>query len=380
MFEQQLRIAIWLIVSVAPWTAAVAIVYFLVSLPMRRYERARFFLDLLELGLKEGRAPEPAIVAISRSRDMSMGARFHLLAAYLETGLRLGQALAKVPRLLPPQINRMIEAGEEIGDIRKVIPACRQLVNDGLSQTRGAMNYLVILLLVLTPIAPAIFQLLSRVVFPRFLQILEDMEVPPPWFTVFVIDRVNLLGWVMCGAALAVYAAALIYVGGPRLAKWLQLRTLPISDWLVFQFPWRRKRMQRDFAGMLGSLLDANIPEPRAVKLAAASAANAVFARYAERALVDLQAGRKLVEALHQFDDTGEFRWRLTNAAYSPNGFRAALMGWIETLDASAFQQQQAAAHMITTGLVVLNGTLVGMLVVATFQAIIAIMNTAVLW
>ncbi|HKS38145.1 MAG TPA: type II secretion system F family protein [Verrucomicrobiae bacterium] len=380
MITPVLQLLFWFALWLAPLAIAIAAIYFLVSLPLRRQERARFFLDLLELGLKEGRTPEQTIVAVSRSDDPSMGARFHLLAAHLESGLPLGQAVEKVPRLLPPQINAMLKTGEEIGDVFKVLPACRQLLNDGSSETRGAMNYLVVVFLVLTPVAPAIFQVLATFVFPKFLVILHEMEVTPPAFTAYVISRASVFASVMSAAAFLVYLAGIIYLGGPRLTGWIQSHLLPICDRLAFHLPWRRKRMQRDFAAMLGILLDANVPEERAVTMAAASAANSIFKRRADRAVADLRAGMKLPEAMRRLDDTDEFLWRLTNASHSPNGFRAALNGWLEALDAKAFQQQQAAAHVITTALVVINGALVGVLVVGTFQALIAIVNAGVLW
>ena len=45
----------------------------------------------------------------------------------------------------------MLNAGQKIGDLRKVLPACRQLLKDAVSQTRGAISYLVILTFVITP-------------------------------------------------------------------------------------------------------------------------------------------------------------------------------------------------------------------------------------
>jgi type II secretory pathway component PulF len=274
----------------------------------------------------------------------------------------------------------MLKAGEEIGDPLKVLPACRQLLHDGFSQTRGAMNYLVLVFLTLTPVAPAVFHVLSTFIFPKFLMILREMDVPPPAFTAYILPRAGSLASVMSAAALLVYLAGLVYLGGPRLTGWLQTGIFPLCDWLAYRLPWRRKRMQRDFAAMLGVLLDANVPEERAVTLAATSAANSVFQRRAGQVVADLRAGRKLPEGMGRLDDSGEFRWRLTNASQSPNGFRAALNGWLEALEAKAFQQQQAAAHLITTGLVVFIGALVGLLAVGTFQAIIAIVNTAALW
>ena len=53
-----LWLLIWLILWLAPLALLSWIACYLVSLPLRRQERARFFLDLLEHGLKEGRTPE----------------------------------------------------------------------------------------------------------------------------------------------------------------------------------------------------------------------------------------------------------------------------------------------------------------------------------
>src|SRR5215475_11096348 len=86
--------------------------YFLLTLPMRRKERARLFLDLLELGLKDGHSPETTITSIANCRERSLSVGFHQLAAYIQQGERFTQALEKVPRLLPPQICSMLKTGE----------------------------------------------------------------------------------------------------------------------------------------------------------------------------------------------------------------------------------------------------------------------------
>lgn len=88
---------LYVALGLAPLAGFIYLLYFLLTLPLRRNERARLFLDLLELGLKEGRTPEAAVVEAASSRDRALGARFHLLAAFLERGLRLGQALDQAP-------------------------------------------------------------------------------------------------------------------------------------------------------------------------------------------------------------------------------------------------------------------------------------------
>ena len=84
---------------------------------MRRNERARMVLDGMELGLAQGRTPEGALISIAESRDSCFGVRFYLLAEHLRAGKRLTEALAAVPRLLPPQVVAMLRAGERLGDV-----------------------------------------------------------------------------------------------------------------------------------------------------------------------------------------------------------------------------------------------------------------------
>jgi hypothetical protein len=88
--------------------------------------------------------------------------------------------------------------------------------------------------------------------------------------------------------------------------------------------------------------------------------------------LEDLAAGRRLQAALQRFDNAGEFSWRLANAAAQHGGFLPALSGWMEALDAKAFQQEQTASQLITTGLVLCNGLVAGLIAVGVFTLLIS--------
>jgi type II secretory pathway component PulF len=141
----------------------------------------------------------------------------------------------------------------------------------------------------------------------------------------------------------------------------------PVRDRILYMLPWRRRRLQRDFCATLSLLLDAETPEPAAITLAAEATANHVFVSRARRALEDLSAGKRLQTALKRFDSTGEFSWRLANAAAQQGGFQSALAGWMEALDAKAFQQEQTASQLITTGLVLCNGLVTGLIATGVF-------------
>ena len=341
---------------------------------MRRAERARLFLDLVETALKSGRPVEESLISVSQSRDLSMGVRFHLLAAWMEQNMRIGDALAKVPQFLLPQITAMLTAGQKIGDLRKVLPACRQLLKDAVSQTRGAISYLVILTFVITPAGIWIFCILQTVIIPKFLEISESVggnPAPVAFLHQHQLAVVLVQGFLL----LALWLAATIYVGGPRVVSWF-----PVLERVHYRLPWRRKRMQRDFSTMLAILLDSGVPEPEAVTLAAGCANNGVFRRRAARAVDALKQGMKLTQAVQAMDDSGEFGWRLANALHGRGGFLPALAGWHESLDAKAFQQEQAAAHGVTTALVLWSGLFVGAVVISVFMFLISIIDAGVLW
>ncbi len=360
-----------------------AIHYFL-TLPMRRTERGLFFMDIVETGLKQGKRIEETIVSASASGDYALGARFHLLAAWLERGLSLSDALAHVPRLLPAQIVGMLRAGQRIGDVGKVLPACRQLFQDALSQTRGAMNYMIVLAFALTPVNVAISIVLAIYIMPRLNEVYENVlsstggTLPVLWEFVRENFRI-LIAAQSCLFGLLVLAA-FIYIAGPYVVSVLRAVFGPLPDMIAWAVPWKRKRMQRTFSAMLSVLLDAGVPEAEAIELAADCTANAVVRQRALKAKEAIQRGVKLTEAVQALDDTGEFRWRLANAVHGRGGFLQALAGWHEALEAKAFQLEQTFAHIVTTALVLANGLMVSIVVGAVFSGLIAITSVALQW
>lgn len=351
------------------------LLHFLLSLPMRRAERARAILDLIETALQRGEPVEQTLIAIAHSRDPSLGVRFHLFVAWLEKGLRLDEAFAKVPRLLPPQVIAMLKAGARVGDLQKILPACRQLLNDSVSETRSALNYLVIITFVVSPATITVFMLMAVVVFPKFNEVGYGLGVGHSDSIHWLMANRSLLVGTQVVLQLIMWFGALCYVAGPRFRNFL-----PGYDFVSWHLPWRRKRMQRDFSILLATLLDAQMSEPEAVMLAASCTANRIFAERATRVVAALKQGQSLTRAMESLDDGGEFRWRLTNAVHSKNGFLTALAGWHDALNAKAFQQQQACAHIISTAFVLLNGVFVAVVVISVFTFLISIINTGCLW
>ena len=379
-FAVLLAVLGYFVFGLIPFGALLYSVYFLITVPMRRNERARLFLDLLELGLKDGHSPEASIMRASSSHDRAPGARFHLLAAYLEQGIRFNDALTKVPRLLPPRIVAMLKVGDRLGDISKVLPACRESLKDGISHVRSAHNYLIILALVITPISAAIPLILRLKVLPSFRMVFDTMMEEHgrafPFPSQFILSESNFLFVLQVTVMLLLWMLMAFYIGGPYLERPLHR----IFKGSAFYWPWTRKRLYRDFSALLAILLDAGLPEPDAIKLAGESTASAFMNARAARAGALLAQGAKLPEAVQAMGESLELRWRLANAFRRGKGFLVALSGWHEALEAKAFQLEQSAAQVSTTALVILNGVMIGLIVIGVFSVIIALINEGVLW
>ena len=353
------------------------LIHFLLSLPMHRRDRALFFLDLLETVLQRGQPVEQAILAAAENRDRAIGVHFYMVAAHIENGDRLGEALEKVPGFLPPQITAILQTGEKLGDLKKVLPACREVLRVAPDTVRCTAHYMVAILLIFAPIACWLITLLSVFVVPKFKEVFAGMNMhlwPFAAFVLYLNDSHILIGFEML-VFLALMSLALVYIGGPGFVRWFQFRSVPVVDWITWRIPWKQKKLQRTFSAMLAVLLDGGVPEAVAVRLAGDSTANEICRHRARRVVAALEKGVKLDEAVRAFDDTGEFHWRLTNAVHAHGGFLNALRGWHEALDAKAFQQEETATHAITSGLVILNGLVVALIAIGMFGILIAILK-----
>lgn len=372
----------WLLVWFTPLCGLSCAACYLVSLPLRRRERARFFLDLIETGIRSGHSAERTIVSVADSRDESVGVRFHLLAAYLRSGLRLGDALDQVPRLLPPQISSTLRTGEKVGDIPRFVPACRVALGDAASISQKPGAQLMTLLFALLPVAPLLYLFVVDAVMPRFAFIIDEFEEPLaapvtlPWMGIG-----KTLAWVQIAVAVVFFAAAFFRFGGPRLKSWMTGGWSPgWVDWVIHQIPWRRKQMLRDFTSVLASLLDHGVDEGRAVRLAAESTANLEVIRRMETVVRSLESGRPLPEALHEMDGKDELQWRFRNAARSNLSFYDTLRGWMDSLEGRAQRQEQIVSQGVTALVVLINGLLVGLLVFTVFDFLTRVIQLGVLW
>src|ERR1039458_10023180 len=193
-----------------PGGAFSVLIHFLLSLPMQRRDRALFFLDLTETVLQRGQPVEQAILAAAENHDRAIGVGFYMVAAHIEGGARLGEALEKVPRFLPPQITAILRAGEKLGDLKKVLPACREVLRVAPDTVRSTMHYMMAILLLFAPIAVWLIILLTVFIIPQFKALAAGMNFQVWPFTQFVFEHTSwLVEFEMAIFALLVFVAVI---------------------------------------------------------------------------------------------------------------------------------------------------------------------------
>jgi type II secretory pathway component PulF len=360
----------WLCLWALP-TLAIAIgAAWLVNLPAARLDRARFFLDALSLGLGVGHSPERAITEISNTRDVSLGARFHMLAAWIRRGLRLPDALDRMPGFLPAPMVGILRAGAEAGNLPGAIAVARRATTLPDAQLRAGLSCQIVILFILNPVILATLPFYITKVFPILGDILSGYGAKAPWGFAIVGNHATAIFIFQALSIASLYAAAVFYIGGNRFTRWLEAGIFPISAWLALRIPWKRKRLYRDFSTSLAMLLDAGLPEERALQMAADATANELFQQRASEAIAELKTGAAFTSALQTLDPPKEFAWRLTNALQRKGRFADAIEGWLVTLEAEATAQEQSAADILTTLLVIANGIIIAFVIGTVMEAV----------
>ena len=347
--------------------------YFILSLPYRRRDRAGIFLDLLELSVDRGNPLEQAFLSAAETHDAAMGASFYFFAAHIEMGESFQNALKKVPGFLPPQVSAILQTGVKLGDLKKVLPAAREYLRAGTDTKCTNLAYLFSIMIVFAPVCIWIVTVTSIYVIPKLSEIQAGYGFRNWPFSQFIfsLNRYFILGGIELMLFLFLAAMAAFFIGGPQLVRVFQFRKVPLVDWITWKVPWKRKKLLRTYSAMLAVLLDGGAPEVEAVILAGHATANEICRRRSQRVAAQLEGGVKLEEAIRVFDNTGEFHWRLSNAGHAHRGFMIALNGWHEALDAKALQQEETAVHAFLSGLVLLNGLVVGLVAIGTFGMLV---------
>ena len=295
--------------------------------------------------------------------------------------MRLSQALEVVPRVLPPQVCAMLSTGDRIGDIRKVLPACRLLLRDSVSHVRSALNYLILLAFAISPAMVVVPVVLEDKVLPKLKAVFAGMlEGQPARVHPIGLRGKHFVMVIQLCIVGFVWLATLAYcrrATAPRLGP-----SPPAGLHRTGSSPGCRGGANASSAISRPCSPCSWTPKCPKPKPSPGGPIHCQPRHYRPRAESLRPAARRsqAPEALRALDSSQELQWRLSNALRRGAGFVRALTGWHEALDAKAFQLEQAAAQITTTVLVLINGVIVASILIAVFLILISIINRTSVW
>ena len=233
------------------------------------------------------------------------------IADATDNGSPLSDALDKHGRVFPKAYRALVRAGERAGNLATVSERLKEMARLRRQTASRAAAY-VMYPLVLAGAVGFVIWFVAVVVFPSFAHMLRDMGVEKPGALAFIEGAMELAEryWYLF---LLVPAAAFLTWRGIALARVRSFAPSGIGWHLPLLKRYERRRAVSQYALVAGRLMEAGLPEPEALEIAAASSGNACMDRIALAASERAKEGAKLSEALRAADPRGElpseFAW-----------------------------------------------------------------------
>lgn len=141
----------------------------------------------------------------------------------VESGIPLYEAMGQFPQIFPQQMIRLTQAGEESGTLPDTFRELQHYL-EWLERMKGDVRQATIYPAIILVAVSALLILLFTFVVPRFIPVLNGLNVPLPALTVFVFSLSEAMAsmWWVWG---------LLFLGLP-LGIWFARRELPsLSQW-----------------------------------------------------------------------------------------------------------------------------------------------------
>jgi type II secretory pathway component PulF len=213
----------------------------------------------------------------------------------LHNGQKLSVELAKRPTLFPSLCIELVKAGEESGQLEKMLEACRQYL-DGMHQTEQAIK--------VATIYPRVVAVLGIIMAVGLSVLVRWVQAHVPYS-----EEANKVAVEPALRTFASVAKDLGLLVGVAIGAFLAWRILSLAapfrwafDTLKMNLPWvaavTARLVYSRFGKTLATCYSAGLPMTRSVELASDACGNVAVGGSLKRAVPALQSGAKLSEAL----------------------------------------------------------------------------------
>ena len=339
------------------------------SVPRR--DIMRFTQDLATLlgaGLPVDRALK--VIVDSTDNDRFKGI-IRELAADVEGGLQLSDALARHPKIFSRLYGNMVRAGETGGALEPVLTrmgAYLEETNDLVDYIRSALIYPAFLVTV----GGLSIAILLTYVIPRFSVIFADFEQALPLVTRILLGLSDMLRHyavlILIGVLVAGIAAWRFLSTPAGRQRWdrLQLR-LPVWRQVVQTVETAR------FARTLGTLIKSGVPIIEALGLTREVSGNTILGATLENLQTRVKNGERLAPCLSENGFFPELAVQMVTVGEETGKLDEMLLRVADSYDKTVRSMTKRLISLLEPALILIMGLVVGFVVIAMLMAIFSI-------
>jgi len=245
----------------------------------------------------------------------------------VQKGSTLAEAMKEHPKVYPPILINMIEAGEASGSLEVALERMGTQFEKN-AKLKGLVKKAMVYPIMILIVAFAVVIAMSILVVPKFAEMFEDMGTEMPAITAAIMSFSDFImsKWYLVIIVVAVVAAAIYYFAKSNMGKEFFGRIslkLPIFGKLIV------KSTSASFARTMSTLISAGVPLSEALEITSRSMGNVLFKRALQDAKQKVEQGSNLSQPLescglfpamisqmiHIGEETGNIDGMLTKAA-----------------------------------------------------------------
>lgn len=322
-------------------------------------------------------AGQPVDRALSTLSSLTKGPQTQLIVRIrtaVKSGKPLSTALAEEDGQFSPLYLAMVRAGEAGGELADTLASLASYLERA-QNLRGTIgNALIYPAFLLVGVVGSIAMLLAYVV-PEFVPIFNEMNVPVPWITRFVLALGAALqnGWwimLLAGAAIALFIRQQRAAPLKRLAWDRRLLTIRIVGALIQQLESAR------LARTLGTLLRNGVPLLQALAIARHTCANHAVAAAVDNAAERVKSGGSLAKTLGESQVLPTLAVQMIQVGEETATLDAMLLKSADFFDTESKRSIERLLAALTPTLTVVMSVLVGGIMMAIMLPLMDMTNS----
>lgn len=339
-------------------------------------EDVLFFTSKLALLLRSGL---PLVKAMSILKTMVLNVEMsnvrEALLDRIKSGAPLSEALQHHPRLFSPLYINMVRAGEQGGNLDKVLGELTEHLERAKALRSSVISALIYPSILSVVAFLSVFLLLGFVV-PRFEVLFSNMGQALPLPTQIVVKMGHITskyGWVFIGGII------LLVIAWRRALKRVEFRSW--KDGVVLRLPLigalSLKYETTIFSRTLGTLLESGVPIIKAVPIAVDTLGNLRIQAAMSRVQESIKQGERLSDTLEKTGMFTEMGVQMIRVGEESGRVEEMLLDLARVYDAEVQELIKRGLTLLEPVLILGLGTVIGAIITSILLGILSVNNLA---